>query len=222
MSYPGGKSGAGVYQTIINQMPPHEGYYEPFLGGAGVMRRKRPARVTIGIDVDPEPVELARASMPGFQFLRECGIGFLGSHAFKSTDLVYADPPYVMESRKSDRPIYAYEMGDIDHAILVNTLRTLPCRVMVSGYASPLYDARLADWRRIEYQASTRGGMATEVLWCNFPEPPALHDYSFIGNDYRQRERISRKVKRFTAKFAGLDRLERQAILSALTTGQEP
>lgn len=33
-TYPGGKSGAGVYQTIINQMPPHQLYVEPFAGGA--------------------------------------------------------------------------------------------------------------------------------------------------------------------------------------------
>jgi len=38
MPYPGGKSGAGVYQTIINRMPPHRVYIEPFLGGAAIMR----------------------------------------------------------------------------------------------------------------------------------------------------------------------------------------
>lgn len=32
-SYPGGKSGAGVYQAIINQLPPHSTYVELFLGG---------------------------------------------------------------------------------------------------------------------------------------------------------------------------------------------
>ena len=30
MTYPGGKGGAGVLQTIINQQPPHEVYIEPF------------------------------------------------------------------------------------------------------------------------------------------------------------------------------------------------
>ena len=34
MSYPGGKNGAGVYQKIINLMPPHDRYFEP-LGGRG-------------------------------------------------------------------------------------------------------------------------------------------------------------------------------------------
>jgi hypothetical protein len=51
MSYPGGKNGAGVYQRIISLMPPHDVYIEPFLGGAAVMRLKRPARLNIGIDL---------------------------------------------------------------------------------------------------------------------------------------------------------------------------
>jgi hypothetical protein len=44
MSYPGGKNGAGVYKTIVNQIPPHEIYIEPFAGGGAVLLRKRPAR----------------------------------------------------------------------------------------------------------------------------------------------------------------------------------
>jgi site-specific DNA-adenine methylase len=56
MSYPGGKNGAGVYQTLINHMPPHTTYIEPFLGSGAIMRLKRPARVNIGIDLDPEVI----------------------------------------------------------------------------------------------------------------------------------------------------------------------
>ena len=60
MGYPGGKAGAGVYQTIINLMPPHDVYIEPFLGGGAVMRLKRPARLNIGVDL----VGSARLAMP--------------------------------------------------------------------------------------------------------------------------------------------------------------
>ena len=42
MTYPGGKRGAGVYQTIINLMPPHDVYIEPFWGGGAIKRQKRP------------------------------------------------------------------------------------------------------------------------------------------------------------------------------------
>ena len=57
MTYPGGKNAPGVYQTIINLMPPHAVYIEPFLGSGAIMRLKRRARVTIGIDRDPQAIK---------------------------------------------------------------------------------------------------------------------------------------------------------------------
>ena len=65
MSYPGGKNGAGVYQTIINLMPPHETYIEPFLGGGAVMRLKRPAALNIGVDIDPDVIRGWESSTAG-------------------------------------------------------------------------------------------------------------------------------------------------------------
>jgi site-specific DNA-adenine methylase len=47
MTYPGGKNGSGVYQQIINQIPPHEIYVEPFLGGGAILRMKKPAAKSI-------------------------------------------------------------------------------------------------------------------------------------------------------------------------------
>ena len=49
-SYPGGKGGAGVYQALINQMPPHSTYIEAFAGGGAVLRHKRPAALNVAID----------------------------------------------------------------------------------------------------------------------------------------------------------------------------
>ena len=55
--YPGGKAGAGVYQQLINFIPPHHTYIETHLGGGAVMRYKRSAKINIGIDVDPAVIE---------------------------------------------------------------------------------------------------------------------------------------------------------------------
>jgi len=57
LTYFGGKAQEGVYQTIINQIPPHRIYIEPFLGGGAVMRYKRQAEKNIGIDIDKEVLE---------------------------------------------------------------------------------------------------------------------------------------------------------------------
>lgn len=56
MPYPGGKHGPGVYQQIINQLPPHRVYIEPFLGGGAVLLKKAPAIVNVGIDADAAAV----------------------------------------------------------------------------------------------------------------------------------------------------------------------
>ena len=115
--------------------------------------------------------------------------------------------------------MYRHEMmGAEEHEWLLRLLLKLPCMVMISGYASELYDTMLAGWRRVEFTAQTRGGPATEVVWMNYPEPTELHDYRFLGSDFHDRCRITRKVNRWRAKLAGLPRLERAAILEALRT----
>lgn len=215
MSYPGGKAGSGVYQAIINQMPPHDVYIEPFAGAGGVMRNKRLAKVNIAIDLSDEAAVLWE-EMADVTFLKGCGIQFLTRYVFNGTELVFLDPPYLMATRRSQRPMYDHELGDIDHAWLLDILRGLPCNVMISGYASDLYDQMLEGWRKITFQAATRQGMATETLWMNYPEPVLLHDYSHLGADFRERERIKRKVARWKNNLAKLPAVERQAILSAL------
>lgn len=99
---------------------------------------------------------------------------------------------------------------------LPEILTTVPAMVAISGYRSPLYDQALKGWRRIDYQAMTRGGLKPECLWLNYPAPTTLHDYSFLGKDFHDRCRIKRKLKRWADKLAALPALERAAILEAL------
>jgi DNA adenine methylase len=221
MTYPGGKNGAGVYQTIINHMPPHRVYIEPFLGSAAIMRQKRPALLNIGIDCDPAAIEagscIAENGEGGFRLEAGDALAFLTAYPFTGDELVYCDPPYLFNTRSSDRAIYAYELGDDRHPPLLDILTGLPCMVMVSGYWSQLYADRLTGWNSIQFQAMTRGGRpATEWLWFNFPPPVALHDYGFLGSDFRQRERIKRKKQRWTERLHRLPLLERQALLAAI------
>ena len=57
-TYPGGKDASGVHQNIINLIPPHDVYIETHLGGGYIMRKKRPAALNIGIDIDPEVIKV--------------------------------------------------------------------------------------------------------------------------------------------------------------------
>ncbi|OGO34678.1 MAG: hypothetical protein A2W35_08095 [Chloroflexi bacterium RBG_16_57_11] len=225
MSYIGGKAQSGTYQTIINQVPPHRVYIEPFLGMGAILRYKKPASCSIAMDRD-ESVILhwlnqqescsSRSQIPGVTFICGDAISYLGSNTFTKDTYIYLDPPYLLETRKY-RQYYLWEMTNEQHEQLLQIILTLPCMVSLSGYWSELYSWYLQDWRFIQYQTKTRKNTpVTETLWMNYPDPIALHDYRYLGANYRQRERITRKIKRWQNKLTHMPRLERQALLAAL------
>lgn len=87
------------------------------------------------------------------------------------TTLHYVDPPYVHDTRsmfKGGKSAYRHELSEADHVRLLDLLRSLAGMVVLSGYAHPLYDAALHDWRRVTFQAMADGARPrTEVLWIN-------------------------------------------------------
>ena len=220
MNYPGGKN--AVYQKIINQMPPHDVYIEPFLGSGAVMRMKQPARINYGLDLDSEQLKAVKDVITKpigttWLFFNKDAIEWLSENTVEPDDLIYLDPPYLHSTRRSPRQLYRYELTDDDHQRLLSIITGLDCYVMISGYWSQMYAEALTDWRYITFEAMTRGGApATEYLWMNYPEPEALHDYRYLGANYRERERIKRKKQRWVKKLQGLDVLERRAILWAI------
>jgi len=220
--YPGGKGQAGIYQRLISLMPPHDVYIETHAGGGNLFERKRPAALSYLVDLDPDVVarwlthehvwkgrDLNAILGDAAAFLR--AFDFSGRRV-----LIYADPPYVMATRRSG-PRYRFEYSDEQHHELLTVLRELPAMVMLSGYRCPMYDAALARWRRLDYPSLTRGGTwALESCWFNFEPGAALHDYRYIGADFRERERIKRKRARWRRRFAALPALEREAMLQVL------
>jgi len=216
MSYLGAKSGSGVYQRIINLMPPHETYIEPYLGSGAIMRLKAPALKSIGLDLDDDAIRQFSEANPDINcelFATEA-YNWLKKADFNEKTLVYCDPPYVLSTRTS-RKRYNYEMTDSDHKSLLALLRSLDCMVMLSGYRNEIYDTKLNDWFSHDFQAMTRGGVRTETVWCNF-EPSKVHYHTYAGKDFTDRQRIKRKAERWAARYKKLPAGERQAVLAAL------
>lgn len=214
----GSKGGAGVYQTIIANMPPHDVYIETHLGSGLVMREKPPASIcSYGYDKDPEAPGL-QIDLPRSIMVHGDCIMALDPKLFSGglRYLIYADPPYVLASRSSHHR-YRFDYTDSDHIHLSTALKALPHNVcvMVSGYPSKLYDDLYAGWRTIEFQAMTRGGVRTEKLWMNYPHSGA-HWSTFAGKDHTDRQRIKRKAERWRAKYQACSPEERLAILAAL------
>lgn len=87
--------------------------------------------------------------------------------------LMYVDPPYLRSSRNSTG--YRHEMGKPgEHEALAEVLTASKAAVVLSGYASPLYEDLYAGWDVARLDAWTGNGATgsserTEVLWSNRP-----------------------------------------------------
>ena len=218
VNYPGSKTATGVMHQILNQMPRHFTYIEPFVGTGAVLMAKRRAGHSIVLDANPMVVEYWK-SIPWVDANMGDAVQWLDvMRARLDSDgvLIYADPPYLGTERTGN--LYAYELqSDEDHRRLLRVLRRYKkAQIMLSGYMSKLYTEELKGWRVVSYKASTRGGVREEFLWMNFPEGLPLHDCSLAGQDYREREIIKRKRDRWASKFAKLPALQRQVIREAL------
>lgn len=99
-------------------------------------------------------------------------VSILRAHDSEET-LHYLDPPYMPETRspKSRKGAggyhrYRHEMEVSDHEELLDAILELKGMIVISGYASALYDGRLGDWERIEMDALADGARPRkEVLW---------------------------------------------------------
>jgi site-specific DNA-adenine methylase len=220
MAYFGGKSQDGVYQTIINQIPEHRIYIEPFLGGGGIMLKKRSAKESIGIEKNPYEAKAFSSLLPGAKVLNGCGIEFLRSIAGNnnysdSRTFIYCDPPYLHRNRGKTR--YKFEMLDQEHIDLLEILKQLSCNVAISTYPNEIYSELLEGWRLLEFNTTDRSGKArTEHLYMNYSEPLILHDDRYIGKDAQRRQNLDRKIKRNIKKFLAYPSRERLKFLKAL------
>lgn len=118
----------------------------------------------------------------------------IAAYGRKRRTLIYVDPPYLGSVRERN---YRHEMrDDAEHRELADVLHECVATVVVSGYASELYDRELfADWYRHEMPAATSQGgtwgARTETLWSNRPlnKPTAEPDGGlFAATEFRNTE----------------------------------
>ena len=151
----GTKGGSGVWQRIISEMPDHDVYIEAFWGRGTIAKKKRPANVTIGVDLDPDAISSGVDVAMMFEcdslkwlrsyFMLDSGVAAFGdagpelhpdSRVSDATfggaklkrHLVYMDPPYLGFE-------HYYKFG-VDHKDVIDVFLALPCPAMISGYHS--------------------------------------------------------------------------------------
>lgn len=82
--------------------------------------------------------------------------------------LIYADPPYLMETRRG--AIYSHEMGDrAEHIEMLGLLTQHKGPVILSGYDNDLYNTALSGWHtETMSDRANSGELRIEKLWMNF------------------------------------------------------
>lgn len=238
-SYPGGKSGSGIYQRLINLIPRHRILISAFAGHCGIVRNIQPAEHTIVIDRDETVCQwwsdwrrskkgraLEVHNCDSIEWLRyrfglteysDAPRRDVRSHG-TAGEFVFCDPPYVL-SERSHGKTYAHELTDDCHRRLLEVLTRISsstAAVMLCGYKSKLYKS--LRWRKIDHRVPTRGGLQDERIWMNYPESDDLHDFRHIGDTRRQRERIRRRQINWRKQLERMNVRERAAMLAALNS----
>jgi DNA adenine methylase len=216
MSILGSKAASGAYQTIISMMPPHDTYIESHFGEGHIFSQKPGALKSYGVELDIDNYHKAIKEHSGIELVNRRAEDFLTTFDYDAhgQTFIYCDPPYHIYTRSMTSK-YKHDYTPEDHCNLLDILVNLPADVMISGYPCAMYDYLLKNWNKYTFQAMTRGGVRTEVVWFNFDlETRFCLDYA--GVDRTERQRIKRKVSRWEQKYTSLPTLEKQAILSRL------
>jgi site-specific DNA-adenine methylase len=215
ISYPGNKGINPLLPNIINLIPPHKHYVELFLGSAGVARHIYPSVSMVGVERSQKIIERFRNDYPAkMVVVNDCAINWLlRNPRVRADTFIYLDPPYLKQSRRSIADIYDYEISIEDHVRLLTLITSTTAMIMISGYESDLYNTYLCRWNKRQFNTCVHGKRATEIVWFNYTVPTLLHQYNYYGKDKTDRQRVRRKIERWSRRLNQLPAPERQAIM---------
>lgn len=220
-NYTGHKKVNGLFQKIINQVPKHDMYVELFAGSAAICSLfSVPADTIVLNDINPEVHNLLCEKYRDENvFIRNRdALEFLQKmrHVWKQDVFVFLDPPYHHDTRPLATELYKHEMTHQQHVKFLVAASLMKCNVMIIHPKCDLYDTFLHYWRKVEVKVRYHKKTQIECLYMNYPEPTELQDYSFLGNDCWERQRISRKTEAYIKKFQKMPVLERNCIINKL------
>jgi len=129
----------------------------------------------------------AAARLHAVSLERKPALDLIAQYGAHDGVLIYADPPYLSSvrnrrtSRASHGREYSAEMlTDDSHRELAAELRGCRAAVVLSGYASPLYEDLYSGWDRVEIPTFNGNGTGDrsriEILWSNRRFPVMLPD----------------------------------------------
>ncbi|MDE7326284.1 MAG: DNA adenine methylase [Lachnospiraceae bacterium] len=129
----------------------------------------------------PGRIMQAAERLRGIQIENRPAAELIPRFNFKNV-LVYADPPYMLDTRHGKQ--YQCEMEEEDHNVLLDILMAHKGPVLLSGYDSALYNDRLRGWHKEEnISYSQICSKKREILWMNFEPVKQISMFEWMKGD---------------------------------------
>lgn len=214
-TYPGRKGAAGVCQHIISEIPNCKIFIDAMCG-SGIVGSQVKADTVVFNDIDESIInKIYPLGNDGIYWNED--YKKVVEHFDKKQGVVfYFDPPYLLDTRYSQVPIYSFEWNEQDHIAFLEVVQKIKSAVIISHYPCSMYDVALSSWRKKEFQAMTHAGVRTEALYMNYKQPVLLQHWEHVGKNFTDRQRIKRKISRLINRLNNEAENERAAILSAV------
>ncbi len=118
----------------------------------------------------PQIIERAR----GIEVVQDACWWIVWESRRRVSRLIYADPPYMRETRTAKQAYGPFEMTRMQHFWLVSALKAHSGPAAISGYRCPDYDRWLRDWRRLDFDMPNNAGQGKrkqrrcDSMWINW------------------------------------------------------
>jgi len=216
-SYVGNKNFSNVIHFLVNHLPLSNRYFSLFFGSGGLENSVYTASAKwICSEINPECKKYEKPPQSIIAFLDYKDL--IESFVFTDSDLIFADPPYLLSSIRSGKNYYPFRFTTHDHIEFLNYMISNNSKIIITHPECGLYSSFLQEWFSFPFSYMTRGGMFHDCLYTNFSigSRVELLSYDCLGHNFIDRQRIKRQRLNIVNKFKRLNPQIRFALLAAL------
>lgn len=217
-NYVGNKNINGVYQSIINLIPECSVFCEAFAGSAQlsyILSSIVPGCKYFLNDINKSIIDnYAFTSATKFNLDAISFMSYIVNNYYNSS-VIFLDPPYHHDSRPNNKSLYEYEMSDMDHIALLNYISGSTLKIILIHPINCIYDSLIdLGWCYKDIRIRYNNKTSNERIYFNYHIPDKLLTYTFIGDNFTDRQRIKRKIDKLTNKLLLLPVRERNALIA--------
>lgn len=216
----GNKNIPGVLEFLINRLPAANRYFSLFYGSGGIEN----SVYTSEIDWLASEANIANHKFASgrSRIVANDYKVLLGEIVYAPDDFIFADPPYLHETRRNGRLYYGeHEWDEKDHDEFLRRIVLHPAKVMITHPPCQKYEGMLGvykdQWQWEDFSYQGHQGKVNDRVWMNYdPKAVELHTYACLGSNFVERQAIKRQRKNIIRKFGKLDPHVRWALIDAL------